>query len=520
MPKASVLTPSAAPNMPKTPAPKARTSVARPVRSAKQAALNNAVGAAPTGSRKRASSPTPLQADAPKKVKHQKAQIVAGARVATTCGRATRKAPAIIGPGSDSESEDDVNSKPSTARAVSDAEVDSDEDNDNEDNSGEEELEANDDNDDMENLDAEAIGQALASERPCFAGKPQHKDGNNELTAEVLVSKRALERKAEVPEWVKDEESDTSHGPVDTSGATTANSDIDTINVNWPLEAHYVPPQSGSRTISLTAQPHYVRALVRAAIRQCSGDALFIDAYPSPTTINAYFRGMFIDIANEMDLEAFSLRLQTDNILLDHLSHVLSTRLSNLRCGIKKMTSPKVESSYNINGTVSERREKVKTLITSGDYIYPRNHAGLIFRTKPYHHPMIISAIREYFFSAARGSLASKYTDRFTSSIEDAPDSLELPLPMVAMVATATYAAIDDWNSGFLKKSEFNADAYEDIYRGHELFLNNIRSEKPRAYHRLMADLFSEVCNSQGAHSAQTVASNAMSLLDLAAMEE
>ncbi|KAG6881720.1 hypothetical protein C0993_000282 [Termitomyces sp. T159_Od127] len=72
----------------------------------------------------------------------------------------------------------------------------------------------------------------------------------------------------------------------------------------------------------------------------------------------------------------------------------------------------------------------------------------------------------------------------------------------------------------FLKKSESNVDACEDIYRGHELFLNNIRIEKPRAYHRLMADLYNEVANAQGAHSAQVVANNAMSILDLSGMDE
>ncbi|KAG6856195.1 hypothetical protein H0H87_006735 [Tephrocybe sp. NHM501043] len=103
----------------------------------------------------------------------------------------------------------------------------------------------------------------------------------------------------------------------------------------------------------------------------------------------------------------------------------------------------------------------------------------------------------------------------------------------------AAYAAIDDWNSGFLRKSDFNEDAYEDIYRGHELFLNIILTKKPRAYHRLMADLYSEVwyesflrakvaktdalshfSHSQGGHSAQTVTNSAMAILDLAAMEE
>lgn len=55
------------------------------------------------------------------------------------------------------------------------------------------------------------------------------------------------------------------------------------------------------------------------------------------------------------------------------------------------------------------------------------------------------------------------------------------------------HASITDWNTGFLKKSEFNADEFEDVYRGHEMFLSNIRNDRPAAYHRLMADLYKEV---------------------------
>ncbi|KAG5654009.1 hypothetical protein H0H81_008318 [Sphagnurus paluster] len=111
---------------------------------------------------------------------------------------------------------------------------------------------------------------------------------------------------------------------------------------------------------------------------------------------------------------------------------------------------------------------------------------------------------------------------RFTSSIKTGPQSLEyeLPVPMVCTIATAAHASITDWNTGFLKKSEFNADEFEDVYRGHEMFLSNIRNDRPAAYHRLMADLYKEVSNAHGGHSAAEIANNAMAILDLDNMPE
>ncbi|KAG6839280.1 hypothetical protein C0991_004153, partial [Blastosporella zonata] len=408
-------------------------------------------------------------------------------------GKFTRKAPAAIQSDSKSEDEPLATSKAHSA----DADVDS---TDSLDNREDEELE-----DELEMLDAASIKQTLVAERPSFATKSLNnpEDSDKDLiSAEVDSSKCAKARQAEVPKWVDNKNSsdttlglDITPGGPTLNGTTRASVDYDAVNAEWPVKAHYVLPQSGARTIPVTQQPHSMCALINAAINQTSGDAVFIDAYPSPTTINDHFCEMLIDLANNLDFESLSLCLQSDSVLLDHLSRVLSNCLSSLCCAVKKITSPKVESSFKLEGTVAEHCEKVKSLITGGTYIYPQNNGGLIYCTKPYHHPMIISTLRECFFSAVRESLASRHASRFKSSIKDGPLSkeLELPMAMVAMVATATYATLNDWNTGYFKKSKFNADAYKDVYRGHELVINDILAKRPHAYHCLMADLYSEV---------------------------
>lgn len=56
-----------------------------------------------------------------------------------------------------------------------------------------------------------------------------------------------------------------------------------------------------------------------------------------------------------------------------------------------------------------------------------------------------------------------------------------------------THASLEDWAEGHYKKTEFNADLYEDVYRGHEDVLTRIREKSPAAFHRLMADLYNSV---------------------------
>lgn len=57
-----------------------------------------------------------------------------------------------------------------------------------------------------------------------------------------------------------------------------------------------------------------------------------------------------------------------------------------------------------------------------------------------------------------------------------------------------THASLDDWSEGYKwKKSDLRADAYEDVYKGHELFLSNLRNQKPIFYHTLMSGLYTAV---------------------------
>ncbi|KAG5654271.1 hypothetical protein H0H81_005120 [Sphagnurus paluster] len=417
-----------------------------------------------------------------------------------------------------------------------------------------EEIENEDDSLDL--LDPMTLKKALLAERAHWAAQVESEDdddeymvpkaidsGNGEDLADnpeldldndddvdeeigikpVKASKRARARRDEVPVWNSAEPE-----PIisdDESAATSSPHPppmVADVNDAWPDEAHYVPPLPGARTIRINSQPPPLSTLIKAAIRQVIGDALFVDAYPSVSTIDNYFLQVLTDIGAHLEFPILVDRISVDRVLFSHIGRILSTRLSNIRCLAKRATLPKVETAYLLTGTSDERKKKIEKLIETGDYIYPRNLAGMLRRTQPFHHPVIVSSVREYYFTGTRMSFANRYMSRFTSSIETGPQALEreVPLPMVCMIATAVHAAISDWNTGYLKKSEFNADEFEDVYRGHELFLKNIQNERPGAYHRLMADLYKEVSNTHGVQSAAAIANTSMAILDLAGMPE
>ena len=179
---------------------------------------------------------------------------------------------------------------------------------------------------------------------------------------------------------------------------------------------------------------------------------------------------------------------------------------------------------------------------------------GLIIRSKPFNHPAVISILCEVFFGSTRKSLAEQYRDCFASTIETLSDKAEIPAAALALVATCVcffttldydsdtntclfqiHSAIDDYSSGVCKKTDFNADCYEDVYKSHIEFLENIKTASATKYHRLMADLYTNVSyvivytlfallttvfRAVTIRRTTVIADNAMTLLDLDNMEE
>jgi hypothetical protein len=57
------------------------------------------------------------------------------------------------------------------------------------------------------------------------------------------------------------------------------------------------------------------------------------------------------------------------------------------------------------------------------------------------------------------------------------------------------HASLEDWGiEGFREnKKDFRADAYANVYQGHELFLTLLRDKKPTQYHEIMSRLYNAV---------------------------
>ncbi|PPQ84654.1 hypothetical protein CVT26_004313, partial [Gymnopilus dilepis] len=256
------------------------------------------------------------------------------------------------------------------------------------------------------------------------------------------------------------------------------------VNAKWPEhEAYYVPARSLARIISVRGQPEPLRNVIKAAIRMVTGDLIFKNVYICDVGINDYYKEVVMKCAKELNYQFLHDRFESDHRFCVVVGRLLAGRVSLFRSNIKKLTNAGVQGFYQLG---------------TGDECQKCAGRQLVWRTKPSKHPAIISTLHQVLASGGGGrALVHKHAKRFASIIKKGPrrgEELEMPIPIVALIATY-------------------------VYLGHVETLENIRRNSPDKCHRLMADIYSSVCRGTSARTV-AVSHGALSILDLDGMDE
>jgi hypothetical protein len=142
-------------------------------------------------------------------------------------------------------------------------------------------------------------------------------------------------------------------------------------------------------------------------------------------------------------------------------------------------------------GSAPEIAQFVQKQLSNYTYTFP-NGGNVVRRSQPYRNDWIITAIRDLYFTGGASCLATKYDHLFPiHEGDDGRASREVPIPMVALVATAMYAALREWRTGMHQKLEFSATAYMDVYLGHVGTFKHILEQRERAFHVMMSHIYS-----------------------------
>ncbi|KAH9013567.1 hypothetical protein EDB85DRAFT_2158073 [Lactarius pseudohatsudake] len=297
-------------------------------------------------------------------------------------------------------------------------------------------------------------------------------DDNNNLGgpqahARGPLSKRATDRRAELVVL-----SDNNYGAPPAS-ATALSAEH---NARWP-HAPICPPGPRQHNLLISLQPEDFKAILKEGIQSLHCYCAFHQGYIPVDAQTDLFIELLIKTATKLNKPHYGARLQKDVVLQKEVCDLLSGCISHYCTTIKQVAVNFVSHRYKLENDESMRVRQVKDLINNNKFIFEPKDDGGINSTRPFQHPVIIDTLRAAFFKHKWGStFAQKNRRCFPLGVSSVV--LELPLAMVAIVAVAVHASLEEKAYGI----EFNADAYEDSYYIHIATLKEIEDNNKPAY--------------------------------------
>ncbi|GJF00084.1 hypothetical protein PsYK624_163630 [Phanerochaete sordida] len=272
---------------------------------------------------------------------------------------------------------------------------------------------------------------------------------------------------------------------------------------------------------------------------------VFENAFPDasgPQLKLRWLRKILLDAAEDTQQTDVRQELLANSRFLKALCVPLETRMCIFRSHFRAIMASKVGAHYglmvssvpsrgqSIRGRAARGEascasdaaiERLEKLFEHSRYMYPVDSTGNFKNNKPYAHPIFVDGLAEFLF-ASRRPFIMKHAAAF--EVEWQGDRrTEVPAPLLALLATAVYAALLDYKNRLIinkKPADFSADAFAETYGGHLKALQEVERAKPRAYHQMLEDMFQQAQCGRRATSTDAVAADILEGLDLDMLPE
>ncbi|KAF8264245.1 hypothetical protein EI94DRAFT_1806062 [Lactarius quietus] len=226
-----------------------------------------------------------------------------------------------------------------------------------------------------------------------------------------------------------------------------------TPEVKWPADMNLVIPNS--HRIKLREQSEVIQEVISDSLPFLRASIMVDYAFPDVLrTMTFLMHALIAGSAGHPSATALRNRILHDHVFLAKLSSMPRGRISIFRGEVKERCAATVALLINVHNTPTLIADLVERQINDNyNYIFPRRlpNVNLLsappLHSQPYQNTVIISVIRALFFTGTANR--------------------EVPKAMVAIVATALYAAFKEWSTGEYKRSNFTANMYLDVYKGH-----------------------------------------------------
>ncbi|KAF8264341.1 hypothetical protein EI94DRAFT_1703322 [Lactarius quietus] len=248
----------------------------------------------------------------------------------------------------------------------------------------------------------------------------------------------------------------------------------------WPVDTKLVYP-SGANKLMLTSQCPIVRAVIQEAIENLQAALLFNNTFPDVCFTIGLIKDCLLNAANHLKPGATDVlnRLEHNQLYLLKITPLPHARICLIHSKVKEWHNTITMASFLALGPPLDIIEYVRIQLSKYMYTFPgaplvNATAGFVMRTWPYHNKRIILVIQDMYFSGGNRSFHEKFGYLFPTFETHDGDMIEL------------YTTIYKWHTREQQITEFSANAYLNVYHGHE--------NRPGVYHLMMADIYKLAC--------------------------
>ncbi|KAG2031148.1 hypothetical protein BDR03DRAFT_986624 [Suillus americanus] len=222
------------------------------------------------------------------------------------------------------------------------------------------------------------------------------------------------------------------------------------------------------------------------------GHIIFIDAYPELVDKNQVSLQSLLTVAENRGIKAIKKRLQTDAQYAALLGSLVEPRIPLLQHDLKVAACANINSYFRLSNNIV----KAKKLMEQHAYVYAlrfdSNDDALPIGKKPYQGELLIFLLHNGVFDGAK-SIGIRFSARFVEIVRNKAKRPEVPIPLLALVATAIYAALFWKTLGSPGKFNFTGNQFSETYVFHVNFLEGLKKDAPGKFHCMMADIFEAV---------------------------
>ncbi|PPQ77053.1 hypothetical protein CVT24_009601 [Panaeolus cyanescens] len=284
-------------------------------------------------------------------------------------------------------------------------------------------------------------------------------------------------------------------------------------DADWPEETRIRPGK-------LAHQNAFIVNLVHQAIESVEEDLVLKDAWVELHKTNEYRFNVVMrsidDLADEDPAyQVIRRRVALDERYVKTLGHWFMNRLALRRNAMRFQASADSIQIFRL-GKGPGCADRVKALLLNEGYVFPGSW-GKDDDGKPlwivtekdtysqiYHNQAIIDCISMSFF-ANGSSFGYRFREEYKTSLPDLPayPEPEITIPIVALAATAVYAAIWELRDGIhptkkmsalnARKDRFSGEMFRSVYLAHVGDLTELKTRAKISYHKIMASIYSKV---------------------------